>query len=70
LSCILDMGLKLRELRHARGWCVRELAARAGVDFTAINRAELGKTMPRLETLERLAKALGVGVKDLIETGK
>jgi transcriptional regulator with XRE-family HTH domain len=64
------MRLNLRKLRHAKGWSVRELAARSGVDFTAINRAELGKTMPRLETLERLAKALGVGVKDLIVNGK
>lgn len=49
---------------------MRELAAKSGVAFGAINRIELGKTQPRLETLDRLAKALGVGVKDLIENGK
>ena len=43
---------------------------KAGVDWTAINRIELGKVNPRLDTLEKLAKALGVGLRDLMESGK
>lgn len=49
---------------------LRVLADKSGVAFAAINRIELGKTTPRLETLERLAKALRVGVRDLIVNGK
>ncbi len=61
------MRLRLRHLREAKGMSLRTLADKAGVAFAAINRIELGKTTPRLETLERLAKALGVSVRDLIE---
>lgn len=49
---------------------MRELAEKAGVDWSAINRIELGKANPRLDTLEKLAKALGVGLRDLMEGGK
>ncbi len=64
------MRLRLREVREAKGLSLRALADKSGVAFGAINRIELGKTTPRLETLERLAKALGVGVKTLIVNGK
>jgi transcriptional regulator with XRE-family HTH domain len=64
------MGLRLRQLREKKGLSVRALAEKAGVDWSAINRIELGKTKPRLDTLERLAKALGVGLRDLLEGGK
>jgi transcriptional regulator with XRE-family HTH domain len=64
------MGLRLRQLREKKGLSVRALAEKAGVDWSAINRIELGKAKPRLDTLERLAKALGVGLRDLMESGK
>ena len=62
-----SMGLRLRRIREAKGLSLRELAAGAGVDYTEINRIELGKVTPRLATLEKLAKALGVSLRDLIE---
>ena len=37
------------------------------MDFTTLNRIELGKATPRFDTLEKLAKALGVSVRELIE---
>ena len=46
---------------------LRQLADLAGVDWSAINRIELGKATPKFDTLEKLAKALGVSVRDLIE---
>ncbi len=61
------MGLRLRQVREAKRLSLRVLADKAGVTFAAINRIEQAKTSPRLETLERLAKALGVSVRDLIE---
>ncbi len=61
------MGLRLPAVRKKKGLSLRQLAEKSGVAFGAINRIELGKTTPRLETLERLAKALGVSVRDLIE---
>ncbi|HEX7549711.1 MAG TPA: helix-turn-helix transcriptional regulator [Candidatus Methylomirabilis sp.] len=61
------MGLRLRQIREKKGLSLRELAEKAGVDWTSINRIELGKANPRFETLEKLAKALGVSTRDLIE---
>ena len=61
------MGLRLRQMREKKGLSLRELADRAGVNWTAINRIELGKATPRFTTLEKLAKALGISVRDLIE---
>lgn len=37
------------------------------MDFSTIHRIEQGNESPRYATLERLAKALGVSVRDLIE---
>ena len=65
-----EHGLTLRQLREQQRLSVRELAEKAGVDWSAINRIELGKANPRLDTLEKLAKALGVGLRDLMEGGK
>lgn len=38
----------------------RELSAGSGIDATEISRLEKGKTNPTHETLQRLAKGLGV----------
>jgi transcriptional regulator with XRE-family HTH domain len=61
------MGIRLRALREKKGLSLRALADKAGITFASINRIELGKTSPRFETLEKLAKALGVSTRDLIE---
>lgn len=61
------MGLRLRQIRETKGLSLRELAERAGVTWAAINRIELCKAAPRYSTLEKLAAALGVSVRDLIE---
>ena len=63
----LGMGLRLRQAREKAGLSLRALADRAGVDFSTIYRIEAGDTVPKLDTLEKLAKALGVSVRDLIE---
>ncbi len=61
------MGLRIRKLREAKGLSLRTLAEKAGVDFSEIYRIEAGKVTPRFATLEKLAKALGISVRDLIE---
>jgi transcriptional regulator with XRE-family HTH domain len=56
----LELGLRVRELRLAAGLSQSELARRVGTRQPNIARLEGGGGMPRLETLERLADALGV----------
>ncbi len=60
------LARNLRRLRTQRGWSQAELADHAAVSHITISRLESdGEQSPRMETLERLAEALGVGLADL-----
>lgn len=52
-------GAELKRLREWRGWTLRELAERSGVDFSAIGAIERGQRRPRPGTLHKLLDALG-----------
>lgn len=56
----------LRSLRLARGMSQQSLSARAGMSQPQIARLERGIGDPRYSTLERLARALGVPVHDVV----
>jgi len=58
------MPILLRHWREQRGYSVRELARRAGVGYVTIVRIENDKMSPTVAMLEKLAKALGIGVRD------
>ena len=57
-------GLRLKELRKNKGISQAELSELISVDAKHISRLETGKTFPYAETLESLAKALNVPVKE------
>lgn len=59
------MGLLLRQWRERRGLSLRELGERTGVSYVTIARIEAGTMSPTVTTLEKLAAALGVSVRDL-----
>lgn len=59
-------GERLRVLRVARGMSQEDLAAAAGLHRTHISLIERNKRSARLETVERLAMALGVQPSELI----
>ncbi len=62
------MEIKLRQIRISKGLSYRKLAALSGVSFTQIEKIESGIAHnPKLETVCKLAKALGVGLDDLVE---
>lgn len=50
---------QLIALREQHGWSQRELADRAGMKQPQLARLETGQVEPRLDTLQRLAKAMG-----------
>jgi len=60
------IGGRVRALREKKGLSVQALADRAGMQRPNLSRLELGKHRPSLETLERVADALGVPVADII----
>jgi XRE family transcriptional regulator, fatty acid utilization regulator len=60
----------LRQIRDAQGYSLRALADRVGMAYPALFRLESGAADPRLSTLRKLAKALGVTVAELIGEAK
>jgi len=58
---------RLAELRERRALTLRELAEMSGVAADTINQIELGHRKARPSTLRKLAKALGVEVRELFE---
>jgi transcriptional regulator with XRE-family HTH domain len=55
----LELGIQIRELRLAASMSQKELARIVGSSQPAIARLEAGGGMPKIETLERVAQALG-----------
>jgi transcriptional regulator with XRE-family HTH domain len=62
------MAVLLRHWRERRGYSVRELARRAGVGFVTVSRIENGHMSPTVAMLEKLARALGIGVREFFPT--
>lgn len=61
-------GKRLRALREERGWSQEEFADRAGLHRTYVSAVERGVRNPTLSVLERLAKALGIKLSELLAT--
>jgi transcriptional regulator with XRE-family HTH domain len=57
---------QVKEIRRARHLSQRQVAGRMQVPRTYISKIENGKAIPTLSSLERLAAALGVDVRQLI----
>jgi len=55
---------ELRKMREEAGVSQSELARQSGVDRATINRVEMGRRSPSIETLEKLAAAMGTEVAD------
>jgi len=61
---------KMRAIREKQGLSQQELADRAGVVKSTIYEAEVGRRIPRIQTLEKLADALGVEIVELLPSRK
>lgn len=61
-------GARLRELRESTGRSQEQLADEAGLHRTHISLIERGQRSVRIETLERLAVALGVSLSEMLRT--
>jgi transcriptional regulator with XRE-family HTH domain len=61
-----DLGRNLRRARKRLEMTQEEVGQQSGVHPTEVSRIEAGKRDPRVSTLERLAKALGMPPGDLL----
>lgn len=57
----------VRRLRREKGWTQDDLAAKVGIEQAAVSLIENARANPTLETLEVLAKSLGVRFVDLFD---
>ncbi len=59
------LALRLKELRKSRGLTQEKLAEMIGRDTKHISKLEIAGSYPSVETLERIANALNVELKDI-----
>lgn len=55
----------IRRVRRERGLTLEQLSALAGVSYSALSKYERGERQPKIETLQKLASALHVDVRNL-----
>ncbi len=63
------LGQRIRRLRNAAGLSQAALARAAGIGRVTLVRLEKGDQTPRYKTLDAIARALGVGVSELLVEG-
>ena len=70
----MRFGERLRELRRAKGFTLRDLAAKVGVGFTYLSRAENERLQygdyPSNALIDKLAKALEADADELVFLAK
>jgi transcriptional regulator with XRE-family HTH domain len=66
----LQVATQVREMRRVRHLSQRQLAGRMQVPRTYISKIENGKAIPTLGSLERLATALGVEMRQLVRDAR
>lgn len=60
------VGLNVQRLRRLRDLSQEELAHRAGIHQTYLSGVENGRRNPSIAVLDRIAKALGADVEELV----
>jgi transcriptional regulator with XRE-family HTH domain len=60
-----ECGARIRRLREAQRLTLEALGRRVGLTKGSLSKIENGKTNPPLETLDGIARALMVSVRDL-----
>lgn len=63
---VVTTGEKIRLIRTEQGLTQKQLGVMAGIAEPTIRRYELGKLNPKLDTLDKIADALGVGALVLL----
>ncbi|MBI5185950.1 MAG: helix-turn-helix domain-containing protein [Nitrospinae bacterium] len=61
------LGARIKELRKAKKLSQEQLSEKVGIDPKHLSRIEVGRGFPSLDTLEKLATALAVELKDFFE---
>src|SRR2546429_9651468 len=63
----VDVGERLRALRRSRRATLRTVAERSGLSESFLSQVERGRSSASIESLRRVAEALGVSKAELFE---
>lgn len=61
-----DLGVRIAQLRSAKGLSQRRFALVLELDRVTLNRIEAGKGNPTLDTLARIAQGLDISIEELL----
>ena len=61
----INLGLRVRDLRKARGWTLEQAAAQAGLARSTLSKIENGQMSPTYDALKKLATGLAISVPQL-----
>ena len=68
MSALKKFGLRVRQLREARGWSQEQFAEAADLHRTYVSGIERGTRNPTLTVIIRLAAGLNISPSKLLET--
>lgn len=60
------MGMRIRQVRKARGWSQEELAKRCGISMSFLGHIERGTRIMSLETFVNICAALDAGADEIL----
>lgn len=63
------LAARVKLLRAERGLTLRDLSERSGASYSNLSKVETGKLSPTFDTMERIAKGLGVSISNLLAFG-
>ena len=63
----MALGKRIRSLRQSRGWTQEQLAEYADLHVSYIVLLEKGANRATIETLDKLSKAFGLSIADLVQ---
>ena len=67
MSLLRKFGLRVRQLREARGWSQEDLAEKADLHRTYVSGIERGTRNPTLTVLGRIAGGFGMTLDELLQ---
>ncbi len=62
-----SLGKKIREIRGLKGWTLKQIAEISNLNINTLSLIENGKNSPSISTLQRLACAMDVPIKEFFE---
>ena len=64
------IGIKIRILRNKLNMSQEKLGELAGLSTNSISTIERGQSKPSIDTLEKIANALNIELKELVDVSK